>query len=524
MRAKTHLLTALGATVLITGCLPRFEQPETTRDAIDVTPFSEIQTDYRHLWTEPSHPFSGAAIIDVDGDGRDEVFVGGGRNQSDGLLTLKNGRLVNIIQGTGLDAPETATHGAASSDMDFDGDVDLVVARENGLTIYLNDNGVFRAHAVPLDLPTDGMPMSVSVADFDLDGHTDIYVSVFVTFTAFQTAVFNDPDHAKKNILLMNNGDLTFSDRSASSGAQGLQNTFHTTFVDLDNDNRLDMVLSQNTGQVEILRNNGNGTFDSRPVDTGFGFWMGTAVGDIDQDGDQDIFVTNVGTSIPDFLTSGDLKDDQRQNTAWILLRNDGEFEFSDITKEQGLSGYGFGWGAEFSDINLDGYLDLLVAQNYIKWPLHKIAPLSGKALLQLDASEGLKFYSVPGLGLDNDFFAQSPLIADLDGDGRPDVIWLNMDGPLRAMINQSNANFLTLELPDNAQTLGAKVILHFEDGTTLNRQVVASTGLMTDLSTDITFGLGSRDDVVKLEVTTLAGQHYLIERPALNETIRLPN
>ena len=108
--------------------------------------------------------------------------------------------------------------------------------------------------------------------------------------------------------------------------------------------------------------------------------------------------------------------------------------------------------------------------------------------------------------------------------DGRPDVIWLDMDGPLRAMINQSNANFLTLELPDNAQMLGAKVILHLEDGTTLNRQVVASTGLMTDLSTDITFGLGSRDDVVKLEVTTLAGQHYLIERPALNETIRLPN
>ena len=97
------------------------------------------------------------------------------------------------------------------------------------------------------------------------------------------------------------------------------------------------------------------------------------------------------------------------------------------------------------------------------------------------------------------------------------------MDGPLRAMINRSNVNLFSLELPDNVRMLGAQVILRLEDGTTPNRQVVASTGLMTDLSTDITFGMGNRD-VVKLEVTTLAGQPYSIERPILNETIRLPN
>ncbi len=515
---------AVASLLTVAACIPTFETPKTTQQSISVQAFEEIATPFIHVWREPSHPFTGAAVIDVDGDGRMEVFVGGGRGQDDMLLAYRDGALVDTIKGRGLSSPTPATYGAASSDLDGDGDVDLAVVRDDGLTLYLNDGGSFLSRPVPITLAADAVPVSVAVADVDENGTPDLYLSVFVKFSAFRSATFNDPMHAKPNILLSNDGNLNFSDVTAASGTAGKQNTFHTTLADLDGDADLDMILSQNTGEVEILESNGDGTFTDRPTGTGFGFWMGLGVDDIDADGDLDIFVSNVGTSIPDFLTDGDLRDEQRHNTAWALLRNDGDFVFSDIAAEQGIDGYGFAWGAQFEDLNLDGQRDLLVAQNYIKWPLHKLRPLDGKAVLRLaDVPEGVAYYQVDGLGLENPYFGQSPIIADLDADGRADVLWLNMDGPLTAFLNRSSGNFLSVEVPDTASAMGAAVTLLFADGTADRRYVVASTGLMTDPTPNVHFGFGDRRDVTAVEVRYRNGARHRMALDGINRTIPAP-
>lgn len=508
--------------LLISACVPTFERDHITSAAPAVQAFKEISTPFTHSWVEPSHPFTGAAIIDVDDDGRFEVFVGGGRGQEDMLLGFDGGALVDVMGNRQLSKKGPATHGAASSDLDNDGDTDLVVAREDGLTIYLNNGGQFEAREVPLALAKDAVPLSVSVSDVNGDGHGDLYVSAFVSFSAFKSATFNDAGHAKKNVLLVNNGDMTFRDATQSSGTGSKQNTFHTTFVDLDNDGDQDMVLAQNTGEVEIFERTADAIFKSVVTNTGYGFWMGIGIGDYDQDGDQDIFVSNIGSSIPDFLTSGDIRDDQKHETRWILMRNDGGMTFSNVTESQNLNGYGFAWGAQFEDINLDGEIDLLVAQNYIKWPLHKWGPLPGKALLQVDAPEGKAFYQVPGLGLENANFAQSPVIVDLDGDGRADVLWLNMAGPLRAFLNRSEGNYITVKVPDRVDTLGATVSVTLKDGKTLRRQIVASTGLMTDPTPDLHFGLGQASDVEKVEIVTMSGARAEVISPKINGTISL--
>lgn len=119
---------------------------------------------------------------------------------------------------------------------------------------------------------------------------------------------------------------------------------------------------------MEIFQNIKNRKFKQIVTpDKEFGFWMGLAVGDMDNDGDQDLLFTNVGTSIPTFLLQGDLVDGQSVTPDWMLFRNDGEFKFTDVTKEYNLDKNAFAWGAVFEDLNLDGSLDLLVAQNYIK-------------------------------------------------------------------------------------------------------------------------------------------------------------
>lgn len=508
------------AVLTLNACLPTFEDAHVVPAPADLSAFKEIATPFTHIWREPSHPFTGAAVIDVDGDGRLEVFVGGGRGQDDMLLGVRDGALVDVMGNTGLSMSGPATHGAASSDLDGDGDVDLVVARDDGLTVYINDAGRFAAQEIPLNLAVDAVPMSVAISDINGDGFGDLYVSVFVSFAAFRSATFNDPAHAKPNIMLLNDGAMNFTDVTAETGTASVQNTFHSAFVDLDNDGDQDLVLAQNTAEVEIFERTGRMRFEPVPTDTGYGFWMGLAIGDPDNDGNQDILATNIGTSIPDFITSGDLNETQRQNTGWAYLRNDGDFEFTDTTSEMLLDGYGFAWGAQFEDLNLDGEIDLLVAQNYIKWPVHKIAPLPGKALLQLNGPDGPAFYQVPGQGLDNELFAQSPLIVDLDGDGRADVLWLNMNGPLRAFLNTSSKNFITVRVPDSVRTLGAQVVVTLADGRELKRQVIASTGLLTDPTPDLHFGLGDATAVDSVTLYMPSGAGTTVHAPEINDTV----
>ena len=292
---------------------------------LELDRYIEIPISFEHQWDSVTHPFTGAAVIDVDGDKKMEIFIGGGEGQEDGLFSYQRGSFTNIIKGKGLSSL-SATHGATSLDMDNDGDVDLIIARDDGVYLYLNKAGIFEGEKIPVSLPTNSVAFDVAVSDIDHDGDGDLYISAFVDFPSFKSATYNDPDHAKTNILLLNNGDLSFTDITNSSGTASRQNTFLSVFVDLDNDGWEDLVVAQNTGEVEIFQNLKNRSFKYHRVDQGYGFWMGLAIGDIDKDGDQDLFFTNVGSSIPAFLIRGDLRDEQRDTLEWMLLKNEGDF------------------------------------------------------------------------------------------------------------------------------------------------------------------------------------------------------
>ena len=485
------------------------------------TPFTPVPVDFTHAWAKGTHPFTGAAVIDIDGDGTFEIFVGGGAGQRDALLSYRGGRLVNIEPGTGL-SKESTTYGSTAIDLDADGDTDLLVAREDGVFLYLNDRGRFQERRIPVDLPVDSVPFHVAVADIDHDGDGDLYISVFVNAKNFRSATFNDPTHAKPNRMLLNNGDLTFTDITVSSGTASKQNTFLSVFVDLDSDGWQDLVVSQNTGAVEFFRNMKDRTFQPVTVSSIFGFWMGLAVGDIDRDGDQDLLFTNVGRSIPLFLTTGDLHKDQRHTHDWMLLRNDGNFHFTDVTNAYGLSGEGFAWGAVFEDLNLDGQLDLLAAQNYIKWPVHRFLKLSGRTYLHSTESGTPVFHHTPALGLENPYFGQSPVIVDLDGDGKQDLLWLNIDGPARAFLNTTRANYVTMTVPDTVAAIGTNITIETDKGKSETRAIVGTVGMLTDQTPELSFGLGDREQVVRVVVQRPNGQTEVITSPPINRKIRL--
>jgi hypothetical protein len=315
--------------------------------------------------------------------------------------------------------------------------------------------------------------------------------------------------------LLRNEGSLRFTDVT-DAVTSGLQNTFTSSFVDLDGDGWLDLALAQNTGEVEILRNLGNGKFARIELRTGYGFWMGLAFGDIDGDGDLDIFLSNIGNSIPSPLVKGDRRNDQQPAYEWLLLRNDGGMRFTDITVAAGVSGFGFGWGGVFEDVNLDGVLDLLVAENYVKWPVHRFFKLPGKLLLGGPGASPAFFTSKTGA---NASYGHVPLIADLDGDGRNDVVWANMDGPARAYLNRTEGRFLAVRLPDAPGSIGARIRL--EGVRAPVHTFIAGEGLTSDRTTQITFGLAKHSTMPSaLVVEWLDGKVTRITTPPVNKTI----
>jgi hypothetical protein len=202
--------------------------------SVAVPRFEEVAVDFAHRWDrKTSHHLTGAAVLDVDGDGREEVF-GGGAGQPNALLGLRDGRLLDGIQGTGLES-QGATYGSCAIDLDGDSDVDLIVAHNRGVTLYVNEAGAFQSQALPVDLPVNSVPLAIAVSDIDHDGDGDLYLSVFVDFPHFVPATFNVPEHAKQNRLLRNDGNLRFTDITTPVTASK-QNTFTSLFVDLDGD------------------------------------------------------------------------------------------------------------------------------------------------------------------------------------------------------------------------------------------------------------------------------------------------
>jgi len=486
--------------------------------------FAEIPVDFvRPVWDHHKHPFTGAAAIDVDGNGQYEVFVGGTQATLDALLSYQNGRLINREPGTGLSLPGATTYGVTAIDMDGDGRTDLVIARDDGVYIYLNKgNRHFEKHKIPVNLPSHAVPFQVAVADIDHDGYPDLYISDFVEFASFRSATYNDPSHAKRNVMLHNNGDMTFTDITASSGTAGTQNTFSATFVDLDNDGWQDLVVANNTGEVEIFRNKHDLTFEKVAAVSRLGFWMGVAVGDIDKDGYQDLFFPNVGTSIPEFLTKGDLHPDQSHTHDWLLLHNDGQFHFTDVTQQYGLKHEAFGWGGVFEDTMSSGELQLFVAENYIKWPVHKYFKLKGRAFVPELANGQVMYRNRADLGLDNPYYGQSSVIVDLDGDGRQDFLWINMQGPVRAFINKATGNYITVKVPTSARYLGARIHIQTPAGRSYTREVIASQGFMTGQAPKYSFGLG-RDTVVNEIVVDMPdGSRQVIKDPKINSKVVL--
>jgi hypothetical protein len=494
-------------------------------DGLTVPAFTELELDFdQQLDKKTSLPFAGSAAIDIDGDGIEEVFIGGGPGQQDVFFEYKNETFQritsNILNKSEL---QDATFGASVIDTDKNGFSDLILSRTNGVWLYLNDGGQFSGQKLDLPIPADTSPLSVAIADINRDGHFDLYVAGYIKNELVEGEnIFNQEGYGGTSLMLVNNGDNSFTDITNESGLAYKHNTFMAMFVDIDNDGLEDLVVVHDTGQVRTWKNKGNLTFENtdNPNSSQYSYPMGIAVTDLKDDGLVDFFFSNVGSTPPAFIVTGDLRDDQVFNPKWIMFQNLGNFAFEDVAEETKLADYEFSWGAIFEDFNLDGLDDLVVSENYIGFPPHEIGflRLPARFLLQTPAGE----FAAAGKqsGVINTGFGISPLTADFNQDGYPDLVHVNLAGRSKAFISKAgDAAYLKIKLPDHIESIGAKIKLQLTDGRLLHRDMVSGEGLCSDQSHVQIFGLGDAS-AARVTVKYLDGRVETKEGPFKNSLI----
>ena len=448
----------------------------------------------------------GSALGDYDNDGDLDIVAVGTyqphalyRNNGDGTFT-------NTADQAGI-ADSRGGWGSLFADYDNDGYLDLYITRggwsgaaEN--TLYHNNgDGTFTdvTHAAGVADPQSSF--CAAWADYDNDGYLDLYIA---------DGVIGD---GAANVLYRNNGDGTFTNTADVAGVADTGNSLGTAWGDYDKDGHIDLHVV-NFGQSNVLyRNNGDGTFTDVTPMTGMNLPVTDAFVtfflDVDNDADLDIFISNSGSFqafIAGQITGSATHDGDRQ----VLYRNNGDGTFTDITRESGLY-HAFGaMGANFGDINSDGYLDIYLATG---------APQMGR--LERDAlfrnnGDGTFTDATAALGFGNVGKGHGVTFGDVDTDGDVDVYvpvggafigdqWHN----LFYRNNGTGNNWITLKLvgvKSNRDGIGAKVTLRI-GGDVIYREVSGGCGFGSTNSLSLEIGLGAHANVDTLEIVWPSGQ-----------------
>ena len=328
--------------------------PQTT--FTDVTAGSGIA----HTWgyaesdmvPEPVNMGGGIAATDFDGDGDIDVYLVGGDTEANRLFRNNgNGSFTDVAPAVGLDMLHLGS-GPAFGDLDGDGDLDLFVGSVDEDPVYVmrNDAGLYTdvtaTSGVAITAPNS---FSASFADYDGDNDLDLFVTHWGTDRLADTET-----------LWQNNGDGTFTSASIQSniadqiigptmiGGGEIDFSFASIFSDIDADGDPDILMASDFETSKIFENQGDGTFldisDRDVIVDRNG--MGNSVGDYDNDGDMDWFVTSI------FESTG-------TNFGNRLYRNLGGNVFEDVTDAAGVADGGWGWGACMEDLDNDGDLDI---------------------------------------------------------------------------------------------------------------------------------------------------------------------
>jgi hypothetical protein len=488
----------------------------------------------------------GIAVADINHDGWLDFAVAHGKNSGVKLfLNEKNGSFMDITNQSGVYSTHHA-RGVFFIDINDDGEQDLIVSEgssaSRNLVIYKNKGtNQFEDITIDTGLLPSKPTYSISAGDYDLDGDLDIAmghwqlgrdgeVQLGEYLWENESGSFVIKDEKLPIPAMVYPPELLYMDSSDF--------TFTPSFSDVNNDGYLDLLMVSDYDNVQYFFNNDGLDFTLADVPKGNAEnGMGSAIGDYDNNGTLDWFITSIYSDI------APLEGGLYGTTGNRLYKNDGKGVFADVTEFAGVRNGGFGWGACFGDFDNDGYLDLFhvagMGNNDLTIEENGEAArfLNNPAKFFYNNGDGTFTQMAENIGLVH--FGQGRGIScfDYDNDGDLDILISNNGRAPSLFKNDSENenNFLKIKLQGfspNSQMLGSKLWV------TTNINEIKSTQLRelrlgsSYLSSDPAlahFGLGKamtadlriewydKSRTVSVLTSVEANQTLVIKHPNLN-------
>lgn len=359
---------------------------------------------------------AGVSAADVDNDGWYDLFFADGKHprlyRNLGADAEGAVRFQDVTRASGLPLDKPGINVGLFLDLDNDGDKDLFLGRfMEGSMLFRND-GVDEHGVVQLTDVTEkagfGREFVVvaSAADYDNDGDLDLYLGRYLDPRKNLPTTLFYTRNGEGNSLLRNDGDLRFTDVTEEAGVREGGLTLGVAWADYDTDGDADLYVANDFGRNALLRNEGPDEtgkirFQDVTVESGtldFGFGMSVTWGDVDNDLDLDLYVSNVhsgqrwfgqsatlsqylatsvkqGTIFQDFplykevfaYAGADWKEyGHRVVKGNSLMLSDGQGRFTDVAETAGADPFGWYWGSTFFDYDNDGKQDIYAANGWI--------------------------------------------------------------------------------------------------------------------------------------------------------------
>ncbi len=400
---------------------------------------------------------AGVAIFDYDNDQRMDLFFTNGaalkdpmskNDQPDKSQSKYWNRLYQQKpDGTFVDVTERAgvkgtgySMGVATADYDNDGHCDLFVTGYRKNTLYRNNgDGTFSNATNKLPANDAGWSTSAGWFDYDRDGRLDLFIvrymdwdfesgSMFCGGPTASLRAYCHPDNFKgaSNLLLHQRADGTFEDVTATSGvADASGKGLGVAFADFDNDGFTDVFVANDSVRQSLYRNKGNGSFEDIAVMSGAAF---------DEDGRT---FAGMGIDCADYDNDGhtDVFITTLSNEKYALYRNHSELNFTYATNTTAVGQITLlnsGWGTRFVDVDNDGWRDLFVAQSHVLDTIEKTTSyLKYKQPLLLMRNTGKGFVNVSataGQPFKIPLAARGAAFGDLNNDGQIDAVVAVLD------------------------------------------------------------------------------------------------
>jgi enediyne biosynthesis protein E4 len=476
---------------------------------------------------------SGCAFLDYDVDGWQDILLinsmdwpahKGSRTTPRLYRNNRNGTFTDVTQRAGLDV-EMYGMGVAVGDYNNDGFPDILVTCVGQNRLFKNrGNGQFTDVTEASGLGgRRGFSTSALWFDFDRDGLLDLFVCNYVKWSP-ETDVFCSLDGKHKSYctpeayrgetcwLFHNRGNGTFEDVTAKSGIfDSSSKSLGVAMLDCDQDGWPDLLVANDTQPNKLYRNLHDGTFKDIAVEAGVAFstegkaraGMGVDIGDFDGSKSAGIAITNF------------------DNEMIGLYKPVGKDFYKDIATQAGVglpSVNTLGFGCVFADVNLDGLLDLIVANGHIDETVRNIRGNIGYAQApQLFLNSGHDLFRDVAADVGADF-AQSRVgrglcYGDFDGDGDVDLLMTTNNGPACLFRNdQSSGNkgirFRLVGTRSNRDAIGAVVRVFDANGGSQTRMVKTGSSYLSQSELPVTFGLGKADATARVEIEWPSGRH----------------